>query len=211
MKAFPPRIESPAQRRAARGGAAPVGGLEKLWPWRVLAACCVLGWFACGAWGQDREVEYKIKAAYLYNFTKYVEWPATAASDPVPGAPFVIGVVGASPIAEHLRMIAKLKMVGDRPLKVRQFDDSSKLQYCAIVFVSEQAPPEEQKKVLEALASLPVLTVGESTEFNDWGGVLRFKIVGDRVNLAISKSAYERIGLALSSKLLQLDVVEIVK
>jgi hypothetical protein len=104
-----------------------------------------------------------------------------------------------------------VKTVGDRPLKIREFDGAGKLQYCSIIFISEQTPPEEQKKTLEALAPLPVLTVGESKEFSDWGGIVRFNIVENRINLAISKSAYERIGLRMSAKLLQLDVVEIVK
>jgi hypothetical protein len=197
-------------RSARRRAKAPFAPIVRACAWKIVFV--FVAWTsAAPAGGQDRSLEYKIKAAYLYNFTKYAEWPASGLADPVPGAPFVIGVVGASPIVDHLRAIAAVKTVGDRPLKIRQFNDASRLQYCPIVFVSEQTPPEEQQKVLEALADLPVLTVGEDKRLLEHGGVTCFTIKDDRVNLAISKSGYERAGLKFSSKLLQLDVVEIVK
>jgi hypothetical protein len=145
--------------------------------------------------------EYRIKAAYLYQFGRYVEWPAKAF--PNPQSPFVIGVLESDPIVADLSQIAKIKKIQDREIQIRRFSTPADIRPCHIVLLSASVSPDAQKDVLRRLSGTNTLTVGDTAEFLSAGGMIRFLMEENNIRLQISRKAAERDGLSISSKLLQ--------
>ncbi len=145
--------------------------------------------------------EYAVKAAFLYNFAKFVEWPqgAFAAAQ----APFALCVFGVDPFGHGLDETVQGKTVQGRPVVVRRLDGLSGAERCQILFVSSS---ERQRfvEVLGAVAGHNVLTVGEEGEFARAGGMISFLLRQQRVHFSIDAGAAKRAGLAISSRLLDL-------
>jgi hypothetical protein len=157
------------------------------------------------AGAQSRPVEeYRVKAAFLYNFAKFVEWPADSfktASDPI-----TICVLG-DPFGGRLEETVNGKLVDDRPLIVHEIADVAEAPGCNILFVAS-----EKKRATELLGRVkasPILTVGDCANFAAAGGVIGFRLDGGKVRLEINVGAADRARIRISSKLLGL--AEIVK
>jgi YfiR/HmsC-like len=150
--------------------------------------------------------EYQVKAAFLYNFAKFVEWPAgtfAKASDSVE-----ICIVGQNPFGSTLEDMVQGKKIGERTFTVRRLPDTQQASGCQIVFIGA-AEWKRTPALLEALRGAGILTVGETGDFTALGGVIGFKLDGTRVRIQIALEAAERSRLRISSKLLSL--AEIVK
>ena len=145
--------------------------------------------------------EYQVKAAYLFNLLKFVEWPDNPAADP--HGKWVIGIVGNTPIGDELPRLVEGKNILGRELEVKKFQAADNPRDCNILFVSEL----EQKRlpsILAALRGSSVLTVGDMDHFIDEGGMVQFVVEDARVRIAIDVGATNRAGLQVSSKLLSL-------
>lgn len=144
--------------------------------------------------------EYQVKAAFLYNFAKFVEWPAGAFEKPQ--TPYSICVLGSDPFGEDLD-IAAAENVQGRKMMVRRLGDVKNAAGCHILFVSLS----ERRKlpaILQALGNAPTLTVGEDEDFVRAGGCLRFFVTDNKVRFEINVQATERARLKVSAKLLSL-------
>ena len=156
---------------------------------------------------QDQAAEeHEVKAAFLYNFTKFVEWPQGAFPDD--GAPVGVGVFGPDPFGPTLDEIVAGKRVGNRPLVIKRLDSSDGLAACHMLFVSS-AKAAEFVRLLPSLAHRPILTVGETDGFCETGGVVEFVMRQRKVRFRINVTAAERAGLKISSRLL--DLAEVVR
>src|SRR5262245_16077410 len=144
---------------------------------------------------QDAPLEYRVKAAYLFNFTKFVEWPAGAVSD---GAPFPICVAGNNPFASALEDTIRGETVGGRSLQSRLAEGN---EPCQVLFVPHDVDPAPH---LKRTRTQPVLTVGESPDFLKQGGIINFVRDGSKVRFEISQDAANRAQLRISSRLLRL-------
>lgn len=151
--------------------------------------------------GERRSLEYQVKAAFLYNFARFTEWP----DDAVGGqdAPFVLGILGEDPFGNNLEQTVSGKQVNDRPLVIRRGGTLEDIGPCHILFVSE-SENRRLTEILAGVASRPVLTVGESDDFTQRGGMIRLLRKADRVRFEIKARVAERAGLKISSKLLRL-------
>jgi hypothetical protein len=149
--------------------------------------------------------EYKIKAAYLYNFGRYVEWPAAAFANET--APLTIGIVGPDPLGEDLDQIVQVKTIEGRPIQVRRFADPREARACHILFLSRALEEKARTEVLHRLSKSGSLFVGETPEFLDQGGVICFVIQENNVRLVVSLKSAQREELKISSKLLRLAQV----
>jgi len=145
--------------------------------------------------------EYQIKAAFLYNFAKFVEWPATALRDP--GAPIIVAVLGEDPFGADLEQTLNGKSAGGRRVLVRRFKGVRDLEFCHILFISP-SEKEHLRETLRALKNSNILTVGESDGFARLGGMINFIPEENRVRFEINIDAADRAGLKISSKLLKL-------
>ena len=145
--------------------------------------------------------EYQVKAAYLFNFLKFVDWPDTAPADPQ--GKWVIGFIGSSPVGGELALLAEGKSVASHELLVKKFRATDNLRECNILFVS--ASEEKQlPSILNSLEGASVLTVADMDNFIGHGGMVQFVVEGDRVRMAIDVGATSRARLKVSSKLLML-------
>jgi len=142
---------------------------------------------------QDISAEYRVKAAYLYNFVKFVEWPGES-----PG-PVTICVAGRNPFGSVLGDLVRGESVNGRRIETRVILEPD--ADCSVVFVPEGAATGPY---LRSARNRPTLTVGESPTFIPQGGIARFYVEGANIRFEISPPAAERAGLRISSRLLQL-------
>ncbi len=150
---------------------------------------------------QIRSGEYNIKAAFVYNFTRFIEWPDSAFAEP--RSPFVIGVIGADPFGSRLEAIMNGETVKGRPIQIRRFNNLSQSGNCHIVFVSGKTQADV-KKLCEQLRGKPILTVSDRKNFDEEGGIIMFATEDNRIKVIINSTAAKASTLNISSKLLKI-------
>jgi hypothetical protein len=146
--------------------------------------------------------EYQLKAGYLWNFSRYVDWPARSFKQT--NSPLVIGILGQDRFGNDLRKLVAGKKVEGHDLVVRKVETMDQSRECQILFISMS----ERKRtidILQALKSAPVLTVGESEGFIQAGGIINFQVRDRELLLDINRTAAEKVGLRISSKLLKIS------
>jgi hypothetical protein len=143
--------------------------------------------------------EYQIKAVFLYNFAKFVEWPPS--SFPNASTPLRICVFGQDPFGRELRAITNGKTVDGHRLEVSNVTDLQQARACHILFIAS-SEKGQMKQVLESLRGIDVLTVADTKGFVERGGMINFVLENDRVQFEVSPKAAEQAGLKISSKLL---------
>jgi hypothetical protein len=164
---------------------------------RTTCAALLVGLLMPCALGADSANEYEVKAAFLYNFTKFVEWPEGPAN-----TSFCIGIAGEDPFGAALDAVVKGRSVGGHPLVIQRFKTGQE-SVCQIVFISAS----EKKRlhaILDRFQGSAVLTVGDMPGFCGGGGVVGLELGDNRVRLRINMEAAQRAHLQLSSKLLSL-------
>lgn len=146
--------------------------------------------------------EAQVKAAFLFNFAKYVNWPESAFSNAT--APMTIGVMGADPFADKMHLVEG-KTINGRPFVIKHLASDSDANGCQILFISH-SESSWMARILDKVSALPILTVGEDAPQN--GGVINFVLKNGNVRLAIDLAAARKAGLTISSRLLSVaDVV----
>lgn len=143
--------------------------------------------------------EYDVKAAFLYNFTKFVDWPPAAFPDP---ASLKVCVLGDDPFGRSLQSVAG-EQVANHKLTVVRTDSLSRPAGCQVLFISH-SERERLPQILAAVRDSPVLTVGDTKGFVDQGVIINFTLEGSKVRFEINTEAADRAGIKISSKLLQL-------
>ena len=162
----------------------------------ALAAVVVASAAPAQAQGQAAR-EHEIKAAFLYNFTKFVEWPPEAFFDD--RAPVVIAILGRDPFGKTLDDVVAGKRIGGRPLVVKRLSTSRDLDTCHVLFVSSRKAAEFAR-LLPSIADRPTLTVGETNGFADMGGMIQFVKRQRKVRFRINAMAANQAGLKISSR-----------
>ena len=140
--------------------------------------------------------EYQVKAAFIFNFAKFVAWPDA------PGTPIVIGIAGEDPFGALIDNAVRGKTAAGRPLEVRRLADKDDLRGCNILFIS--ASEKSRAADLLRRAGEGVLTIGDLPQFTQDGGIVRFFLENNRVRFQINAKAAERSGLKIHSQLLSL-------
>jgi hypothetical protein len=160
---------------------------------------------SAGARAQEAN-EYRVKAAFLYNFAKFVDWPPQAFKNP--SDPIVIGVIGKNPFGAALTEEVAGKMLGGRAFQVREVTNAQQAAGCQIIFVSSS----ERKRLgplFIMIGSPAVLTVGETENFAAEGGIINFKLDSGSVRFQINMEAARKQQIRISAKLLSLaEIVE---
>ena len=163
----------------------------------------LLGILACGICRAQAFNEYQVKAAFLYTFAKFVEWPPEAFSGP--STAMTICVLGDDPFGRFLDDAVSGKTVGDRRLSISRIAEFSAGRDCKILFIAAS----ERRRMASLLASIPpgVLTVGDTPEFATQGGVIALRLEGERIRLSVNLTAAEKAHLRVSSRLLSLATI----
>ncbi len=145
--------------------------------------------------------EYQIKAAFVFNFAKFVQWPQPALSAPT--SPIVIGILGDNPFRDDLERTIKNKLVDEHPLVIKEFRAAADATNCHLLFISA-TEKKRLPEILETLKGTSVLTVSETDGFIEAGGMINFVQQGTKLRFQINKEAANKAALKVSSKLLSL-------
>jgi hypothetical protein len=163
----------------------------------IMLSLILSQYFALGQ--QGKEEEYNLKAAFVYNFTKYISWPATPENE------FIIGIVGSSPIYEPLQEIARTKTINDKKIVIRTFDKAEEISFCDILYIPKNSP-------IQLYSILPkvgtgTLTISEEEGFAHQGTAFNFVLVKDKLRFESNMRALNSARLKASSQLLKLAII----
>jgi hypothetical protein len=165
----------------------------------VLTIALVLGSLN-PSWGSQQFDEYQVKAAFVANFTGFVEWPQAAFRDATDT--FTICVVGRSPFGRSLADVAAGKSVAGRALRVMEISDASG-SACQIAFISA-SEHRRFRSLLDGFKACNTLTVGDTSDFIAEGGMIQLSLDNGRVRIKINADAAKAQTLRISSHLLSL-------
>jgi hypothetical protein len=142
--------------------------------------------------------DYQVKAAFLYHFTQFIEWPQEGSSDA-----FTICVANSSATAASLQQLTREKSVSSLPIRVTEVDRPAGLHNCRILFIALSAKPRLQE-YLAAVHDSSTLTVGEQSGFLDSGGMVEMYLADQHVGFKLDAAEMQRVHLSASSSLLRL-------
>jgi hypothetical protein len=148
----------------------------------------------------QKPAEYQVKAAYLYGFGRFVEWPASATAA-APKA-FVVCVLGDDPFGRLLDEVAAGAVMKDKPVSVQRISRVDESGPCHTLFISA-SEGARLGRILETLDHRPVLTVSDAPQFAQRGGMIGFAAEGNRVRFTVNLAAAQDAGLQLNSELLR--------
>lgn len=166
-------------------------------PAAILLLLLILSGFALEAAGVTQSSLSEVEAVYLFDFGKFVRWPAGADQGPMP-----LCVAASSSFTAGLQKIVANENIGGRHLEVRPVARAADASGCAILFI-EAALHLPADEFLAALADKPTLTVSDMPQFLSRGGMIQFQFVGKRVRFSINLDAVTRAHLTMSSELLK--------
>lgn len=175
----------------------------KIW---VLSCALLVGTNPRLAAQTARASEYQVKAAFLFNFSQFVDWPAEAF--PSSDTPLVIGVLGEDPFGSFLDQIVANERFRGRPFQVRRYATVDEITTCHILFINRSAG-DRPEVILAGLKRRPIVTVSDADGFAQHGGMIRFVTDRNRIRLEINLAAVDAAHLTISSKLLR--VAEIIR
>ena len=154
---------------------------------------------------QTSSREYMIKAAFLYNFAKFIEWPSNTFEDSK--SPVRLCVLGKNPFGIALESIEG-KPIHGRKLIIERLNNTKEIKICHILFISE-SEKKQLDFILENIKDLNILTIGDTKNFARLGGIINFTMVKKKIRFEINLDAANRAGLKISSKLLKLaDIIK---
>ncbi len=170
-------------------------------PWAGLVLMTLL--WPIGSLPAQTANEYEVKAAFLYKFASFVEWPSESGNEPL-----CIAVVGQDPFGASLDDVVKGKSINGRGFLIKRFKPGEDTTGCHIVFIST-SERSRVRSILDRLHGVSALTVSDIPGFCQAGGIINFELVDQKVRFEINPQAADRARLKLSSKLL--SVAKIVR
>lgn len=177
---------------------------RRVWLQCAIAALLYLLFAGSIALGQQRPSEYQVKAAYLYNFGRFVEWPAKGATPQ--SNSFTICVLGEDPFGQRLDATLAGERIGNQRIVARRISNPRMSADCQILFISS-SEANRVNKIIEALDKNAVLTVSDIPSFSQRRGMIQFVLEENRIRFEVNLTATQRAGLTLSSELLKVATV----
>ena len=148
----------------------------------------------------DKGKESELKAVFIYNFTKYIQWPDSG------NDVFEIAVLGENDVLQPLQEIADKRMVNGKEISVKFYENISDITGCHMLFISS-AFSDQLEDVLKIVNELPILTISDSADFAKRGVAINFVILDEKLKFQINPAAIERAGLVASSQLQKLAII----
>ena len=161
---------------------------------------------ASHVWAQDSDQssEYLIKAGYIYNFAKLVEWPASAFAQP--DSPIVIGIVGTDPFGPIIDKVLEGKKVNGHPFLIKRLKPTADVKECHILFIGSSLGAHVADTI-RLTRGTPILTISEIPGFADHGGIIHLTLEQNKVRFEVNVDAAKEADLNISSRLLVLAKV----
>jgi YfiR/HmsC-like len=144
--------------------------------------------------------EYALKSVFIYNFCQFIEWPESAFSSP--SEPLIIAVVGEDRFDALLKKAVKGETYHNRPIQIEHYRSPKDIKHCHLLFIG-RSETSRLDAILEAVDSQSIVTVGETEDFLERGGMISLPAERNRVRLRIKPSALYAVNLSVSSKLLR--------
>jgi hypothetical protein len=145
--------------------------------------------------------EYQLKAAFLFNFTQFVEWPGSSfATD---DAPWVIGVLGENPFNTYLEEIVSGEKINGHRVTVNYYKNTDEIKSCHILYIN-LPDAKKQELALAGLEKRNILTVSDFPSFPQYGGMIRLFTRDNKIKIQVNLEASKAANLVISSKLLKL-------
>jgi hypothetical protein len=177
------------------------GACERRMPFLRVGYLISAGLLLCCIARPQVSDEYRVKAAFVYNFTKFVEWPAQSFKSPQD--PMSICTIGKNPFGDALTEAIHGKPVNGRAVEIRAVENPEDACTCQILFI-RSSERKRLRSILDKIAGRSVLTVGEMDTFAMEGGIINLKFDGDKIRIQVNLQAAERQHLTISSHLLNL-------
>jgi hypothetical protein len=187
--------------------------LRDIWICRVLVCrtwltAVTLVWGLLGIPGahaqSPKPTDYDVKAVYLYNFGRFVEWPGKV--EATPGSSFTVCVLGQDPFGPSLDTILAGETIGGKAVVAKRISSAQESGNCQILFLSF-TEASRLNKIITDLGKKAVLTVSDMPQFVKSGGMIQFVSEGHRIRFEVNLAATQRAGLTLSSELLKVATV----
>ncbi len=169
-------------------------------PQALLCVALGLTVFLRGACGAEAPTEYQVKAVFVYNFSRFVEWPPQAFT--APDEPFVIGILGSDPFGARLDEAVRGERIDQHPLLVRRFRNLGEIGDCRILYI-DRSENAKLQQILAALDHRSTLTVADLDGSSQRGVMIQFTTENNRIRLRINVESARAAGLTISSKLLR--------
>jgi hypothetical protein len=150
--------------------------------------------------------EYQLKAVFLFNFARFVDWPPKVFV--APDAPLVIGVLGEDPFGAYLDETVRRESVNGHPLIVQRYRRTNEVRVCHVLFIS-RSEGDRLEQIFTALRGRNVLTVGDTDDFIVRGGMIRLGTESKKIRMHVNTSAAKAADLTLSAKLLRVAQIEL--
>jgi hypothetical protein len=166
---------------------------------RYLLAALLLSVPALAVADEAKISEYRVKSAFLYNFSRFVTWPEATLQG---RTEFSLCVIGTDPFGAQLDKLTG-KSVHNHTLVVKRLNSHTMVDDCQLVYIGEDTRLTD---ILLIVRELPVLTVSDAEDFIEQGGIIQFKLVQSKVRFRINMDAASSAGLRVSSKLLSLAI-----
>jgi hypothetical protein len=177
-----------------------MAALNRTRRWLAVTAACIAALSWPPAWPAAPATEYQVKAAYLFNFGRFVEWPAAAYASP--GAPFVIGIFGDDPFGELIDDAVRGESLDGHPLVVRRFRKPEDVSTCNILFIA-RSEVSRLEAVLQVVRGRPVLTVTDFDGAEGRDAIIVLLTENNRIRMRINVGEARSNELVISSKLLR--------
>lgn len=149
--------------------------------------------------------EYALKSVFLYNFCHFIEWPESAFTSP--NEPFIIGIVGDDPFGPSLKEAVEGESYHNHPIVIEHYRGPKDIRHCHLLFVP-RSEGGNVDAILGTLNSKSVVTVGETEDFLDHGGMIALPTDRNRVHLRIKPATMRAANLSVSSKLLRVADID---
>lgn len=144
--------------------------------------------------------EYLVKAAFIYNFARFTDWPEESFSGS--DDPLVLVIIGKDPFEKAIESIADRRVQG-RTLRIKRITLPEEIDRCHMLFIST-SEKDRLPEILEKIKNRPVLTIGEMEGYAASGGMINFSVIKNKIRFEINIDVAKRSGLQISSKLLRL-------
>jgi len=166
--------------------------------------CCLALGIVSAKSGEQTLPESQIKALFLLNFTKYVDWPPAAF--PKTNSPVIVGILNQEEVSAAFRKMIAGKDVNGHPIQFKPVASPADCTGCHMLFIGDSAR-RQLPEIIQRLRGASVLTVGESENFVDNGGMINLVLHDQKISLEVNLSAAREADLRISSKLLSLAKV----
>jgi hypothetical protein len=152
----------------------------------------------------NTQSEYKVKAIFLYNFTRFIDWPNNAFASNE--EPFKIGIVGTDPFGVYLEETVRGEKVSGRSIVVERYKNMKEIKNCHMLYINV-TNQRDIKNIVTSVGEKKTLTISENPEFVKWGGMIRIYSDDNKIRIQINDAAARKAGIKISAKLLNVAEV----